>query len=94
MPWPMYVRGDTFAAAPEASRGPAINQEQGYIVDELGDGLFLVNDGVYQMMFLTTDEGVIAVDAPPNTGAKILAAISSVTEEPITCPAPFRSTRI
>lgn len=73
-----------FAAMPEAARGPAINQEQGYIVVELADGLFLVNDGVYQMMFLTTGKGVIAVDAPPNTGAKILAAISSVTDEPIT----------
>ena len=73
-----------FAAVPEVARGPAINQEKGYIVVELGDGLFLVNDGVYQMMFLTTGEGVIAVDAPPNTGAKILSAISSVTDEPIT----------
>ena len=78
------VHGNTFAAVPEAARGPAIKQELGYIVDELGDGLFMVNDGVYQMMFLTTGEGVIAVDAPPNTGAKILAAISSVTKEPIT----------
>ena len=73
-----------FAAVPEAARGPVINQEKGFIVEELGDGLFVVNDGVYQMMFLTTGKGVIAVDAPPNTGAKILAAISSVTDEPIT----------
>jgi glyoxylase-like metal-dependent hydrolase (beta-lactamase superfamily II) len=73
-----------FAAVPKAAHGPAINQEKGYIVEELGDGLFLVNDGVYQMMFLITGKGVIAVDAPPNIGAKILAAISSVTDEPIT----------
>jgi glyoxylase-like metal-dependent hydrolase (beta-lactamase superfamily II) len=73
-----------FAAIPEVARGPAIDQEKGYTVVELGDGLFLINDGVYQMMFLTTGKGVIAVDAPPNTGAKILTAISSVTDEPIT----------
>lgn len=73
-----------FSEVPKVAMGPAINYEQGYIVEELGDGLFVINDGVYQMMFLTTGEGVIAVDAPPNTGAKILAAISSVTNEPIT----------
>ncbi len=73
-----------FAVMPEVAQGPAIDQEQGYTVVELGDGLFLVNDGVYQMMFLTTGKGVIAVDAPPNTGAKILAAIASVTDEPVT----------
>ena len=73
-----------FAGVPKAAMGPAINYEQGFIVEELGEGLFIINDGVYQMMFLTTGEGVIAVDAPPNTGAKILAAISSVTNEPIT----------
>jgi glyoxylase-like metal-dependent hydrolase (beta-lactamase superfamily II) len=78
------VHDKTFAAVPKAAQGPAIKQEKGYVVEELGDGLFLVNDGVYQMMFLTTGKGVIAVDAPPNTGAKILAAISSVTDEPIT----------
>jgi glyoxylase-like metal-dependent hydrolase (beta-lactamase superfamily II) len=78
------TQDNKFAAMPEVAQGPAINQEKGYIVDELGDGLFLVNDGVYQMMFLTTGKGVIAVDAPPNTGTKILAAISSVTDEPVT----------
>ena len=33
---------------------------------------------------LTTGQGVIIVDAPPNTGEKILAAVASVTDEPIT----------
>ncbi len=78
------VHENMFAAVPEIAKGPAINYEQGYIVEELSDGLFLINDGVYQMMFLTTGEGVVVVDAPPNTGAKILDAIASVTDEPIT----------
>ena len=73
-----------FAPLPAAAIGPEIDPDIGYLVEELGRGLYLVNDGVYQMMFLTTGEGVIAVDAPPNTGEKILAAISSVTDEPIT----------
>ncbi len=73
-----------FAPMPDAAAGPVIDQAVGYVVEELGRGLYLVNDGLYQMMFLTTGEGVIAVDAPPNLGQKILPAIASVTDEPIT----------
>lgn len=35
-------------------------------------------------MFLTACEGVIPVDAPPSFGENLMAAISSVTEEPLT----------
>ena len=35
-------------------------------------------------MFLTTGEGVIAVDAPPSIGENFLKAISETTDEPIT----------
>ncbi len=73
-----------FAPLPEAAGGPAIDQNQGFLVEELGRGLYHLNDGVYQTMFLTTGEGVVIVDAPPNTGEKILAAVASVTDEPIT----------
>ena len=73
-----------FAALPATAVGPEIDPAIGYQVEELGRGLYHLNDGVYQMMFLTTGEGVIVVDAPPNTGERILAAISSVTDEPIT----------
>lgn len=72
-----------FAPIPEAARGPAIS-EQGYLVEEIGQGLYYVTDGVYQMMFLTTGRGVIAVDAPPNIGENIVRAIRDVTDEPIT----------
>jgi len=75
---------EMFLPVPEAAGGPAIDQEQGFLVEEIGRGLYHLNDGAYQMMFLTTGEGVIVVDAPPNTGEKILTAIASVTDEPIT----------
>jgi glyoxylase-like metal-dependent hydrolase (beta-lactamase superfamily II) len=78
------AQDDMFAPVPETAIGPVIDQEVGYLVEELGSGLYLVSDGSYQMMFLTTGEGVIAVDAPPSTGANILEAIASVTDEPIT----------
>ncbi len=78
------AQDETFAPVPETAVGPAIDQAVGYVVEELGRDLYVVYDGTYQMMFLTTGEGVIAVDAPPSMGQNILAAISSVTDEPIT----------
>jgi hypothetical protein len=38
------------AAVPQAARGPEI-PESGYLVEEIGDGLFWLADGVFQMMF-------------------------------------------
>ena len=69
---------------PETAMGPEIPQDKGYLIEDMGDGLYVVSDGLYQMMFLTTGEGVIVVDAPPNMGQNILAAIAEVTDEPIT----------
>ena len=63
---------------------PTIDAEKGYFVTEIADGLYWLSDGLYQMMFLTTGEGVIVVDAPPSMGENILSAIDEVTEEPIT----------
>ena len=56
----------------------------GYRIGDLGGGLYWVTDGIYQVMFLVTSEGVVAVDAPPTLGANYLAAIASVTDQPVT----------
>jgi glyoxylase-like metal-dependent hydrolase (beta-lactamase superfamily II) len=72
------------APLPDAAVGPAIPSDKGYLVEEVADGLYWVTDGSYVMMFLTTGEGVIVVDAPPSIGKNILAAIGDVTDEPIT----------
>jgi glyoxylase-like metal-dependent hydrolase (beta-lactamase superfamily II) len=71
------------APVPEAAKGPAI-PEVGYAVEEIADGVFWLGDGSYQMMFVVTGEGVIAVDAPPTLGHNILRAIRGVTSRPIT----------
>ncbi len=73
-----------FAPVPQAAMGPMVDQQIGYIVEEIGDGLYWLTEGVYQTMFLTTGEGVIIVDAPPSIGENILKAVASVTDEPIT----------
>ena len=73
----------TMAQIPESARGPAI-PETGYLVEEIRDNLYWVTDGSYNTMFLVTDEGVVAVDAPPSIGQNYLKAIADVTDKPIT----------
>ena len=68
---------------PEIAKGPELPAE-GYVLQEVADGIFWIGDGSYQMMFVVTGEGVIAVDAPPTLGHNILRAIDRVTREPIT----------
>jgi len=71
------------APIPDSAYGPVI-PEKGYLVEELGDGLYWVTEGIYHAMFLTTGEGVIVIDAPPSIGDKMLKAIEETTSEPIT----------
>jgi len=72
------------APIPATGRGPAIPQDKGYLVQEIKNGLYWLTDGTYQVMFLTTGKGVIAVDAPPNLAQKYLKAIADVTNEKVT----------
>lgn len=69
---------------PESAKGPQIDFSKGYLVEEIKDGLYWVTDGAYNTMFLTTGQGVIAIDAPPSIGKNYLKAIEEVTDEPIT----------
>ena len=63
---------------------PMIDSQKGYFVDEIADGIFWLVGSGYQTMFVTTGQGVIAVDAPQPIGEKYIQAISDVTDEPIT----------
>jgi glyoxylase-like metal-dependent hydrolase (beta-lactamase superfamily II) len=73
----------TTESIPENARGPAIPQDKGYLIQELGDNLYFLTNGAYNSMFMVTDEGVIVVDAPPAIGDKYLKAISEVTDKPV-----------
>ena len=68
---------------PEAAKGPTI-PAKGYLVQQIRDYLYWVTDGSYNTMFLVTDKGVIAVDAPPTIGKNYLKAIAEVTNKPVT----------
>ena len=73
----------TTIAIPQNAKGPAIPSEKGYLVQEIGSQLYSVSDGSYNAMFMVTDLGVIAIDAPPTLGDKYLKAIAEVTDKPV-----------
>jgi glyoxylase-like metal-dependent hydrolase (beta-lactamase superfamily II) len=81
---PPGVQVDHYLPVPAMSRGPAIDPAKGYRTQELGAGLFLVTDNMYQSLFLVYDKGVIVIDAPPSYALHIPAAIAEVTSLPIT----------
>ena len=78
------VRIGRHIEVPEASKGPAIDPAKGYRLQNLGDGLYMVTDNVYQSMFMVYANGVVVVDAPPPYAQLIPRAIAEVTDKPIT----------
>lgn len=76
---------DRYAAVPEASAGIPIDPDTGYAVLDLGAGAYFVTEGVYQVMFIDHEDGLILADAPPNIGPRLLAAAEEIAPgEPIT----------
>ena len=73
----------TTAPVPPPAKGPAI-PSSGYLVEEIGERTYWLTDGLYQMVFLVTGEGVVVVDAPPTIGNNILRAIGGVTKAKVT----------
>ena len=58
--------------------------EKGYFVGSYGDGAYWITNGLYNSMFIVSDEGVIVVDAPPSYADKIPVAIKEITDLPVT----------
>jgi glyoxylase-like metal-dependent hydrolase (beta-lactamase superfamily II) len=77
------VNATTTPQIPQTAKGPAIPSEKGYLVQEVGNQLYSVSDGSYNAMFMVTDQGVVATDAPPTLGDKYLKAISEITNKPV-----------
>lgn len=81
---PLGVRIEKHLDVPEASKGPAIDPSKGYRLENLGDGLYMITDNVYQSMFMIYGTGVVVVDAPPPYAQFIPKAVAEVTDKPIT----------
>ncbi|HKG71496.1 MAG TPA: MBL fold metallo-hydrolase, partial [Nitrososphaeraceae archaeon] len=62
----------------------AYAQVTDYDLQEIKPGVYVVSAGGSNSMFLVTPQGVVVVDAPPAIGDKIFAAVSEVTDRPIT----------
>jgi glyoxylase-like metal-dependent hydrolase (beta-lactamase superfamily II) len=72
-----------FVPVPARARPPQM-PPKGYLLDELGDGLYGIRDGIDQSLFLVSRRGVAAIDAPAAFGEKVLKAIAEVTSQPVT----------
>ncbi len=59
------------------------NLDAGFLTREMTPGVFMVTNGNYQTLFLTTGEGVVLLDAPLPLIEHLHTAISDVTDEPI-----------
>jgi glyoxylase-like metal-dependent hydrolase (beta-lactamase superfamily II) len=78
------VRNTTYLNVPASALGPAVDPTKGYRLQDLGQGLYMITDNIYQSMFLVYDQGVVVIDAPPNYAPRIPQAIAEVTTKPIT----------
>ncbi len=66
-----------YAPVPRSSLGPALN-DQGYDVGRVERNPYWVTDGKYQSAFLTTADGVVLFDAPPDIGHNLRRAVDEI----------------
>lgn len=81
---PPGVQIGRYLPVPESSRGPRIDPANGYRIQDLGSGLYMITDNMYQSMFMVYDKGVVVIDAPPTYAIHIPAAIAKLTRNPVT----------
>lgn len=65
------------------ARALAVDQQKGYLVKQVKPDVYVITDGIYQSVFVTTGKGVILFDAPESFARHIVKAVADVTREPI-----------
>jgi glyoxylase-like metal-dependent hydrolase (beta-lactamase superfamily II) len=65
------------------SKALPVDHQKGYVVKELKPGIFMITEGAYESVFITTGKGVVLFDAPPSFAQHIVNAVSETTKEPI-----------
>jgi glyoxylase-like metal-dependent hydrolase (beta-lactamase superfamily II) len=64
-------------------KGPHIDPQKGYYVQQLKPEVYMITEGAYECMFVTTGKGVVLFDAPPSFARRISQAITETTKEPV-----------
>ena len=60
-----------------------IDPALGYAVKDVGGGVYVISDNMWQSAFLVTDSGVVVFDAPESFGKSIQSVVARVTDKPI-----------
>ena len=60
-----------------------VDPKLGYAVKNMGGGMYIISDNMWQSAFFVTTDGVIVFDAPESFGKGIPTAIAKVTDKPI-----------
>jgi glyoxylase-like metal-dependent hydrolase (beta-lactamase superfamily II) len=61
----------------------AVDPQKGYAVKELKPDIYMITEGAYESVFVTTGQGVVLFDAPPSFARHIVQAVKDTTSEPI-----------
>lgn len=57
--------------------------EKGYILEKIGTGVYFFSNGIYNNIFIVTDEGVVVTDPIKGWGPRLKKAIKEVTDKPV-----------
>jgi len=61
----------------------AVDPHKGYAVKLLKPDVYMITEGAYESMFVTTGKGVVLFDAPPSFARHISQAVAETSKEPI-----------
>lgn len=65
------------------AKAPQIDPKKGYVVQQLKPEVYMITEGAYESVFVTTGKGVVLFDAPPSFAQHIVQAVADTTPEPI-----------
>lgn len=81
---PIGERIDNYLDVNASAKGPEIDPQKGYRVQDIGKDLYMITDNAYQSMFMVYETGVVVADAPFPFANFMLKAIAEITNKPIT----------
>jgi glyoxylase-like metal-dependent hydrolase (beta-lactamase superfamily II) len=65
------------------AKATPIDPQKGYAVRELKPDIYMITEGAYESVFVTTGKGVVLFDAPPSFAQHIVSAVTETTNQPI-----------